>query len=144
MITEEKVKRAIEKYMDSKGYKKVDSREKHETGCDLIFRHRAGGRFYFVEAKGESRAKSQMEAKLIRGLGQIVTKFRCHRNYFSGLAIPIAWKRRALGKIPRDAMKALNLVVFLVDEDDRVSTIHLRNYASQRRLTLRRPPSVSG
>lgn len=126
-IREEDVKRAVEKHMDAEGYKKVDSREKHEPGWDLVFRYRGGGRFYHVEAKGDSRAKSQMETKLIRGLGQIVAKFKRHKNRYYVLAIPVTWRSRALRKVPLDAMKALNLVVFLVDEKDHVIDIRAQN-----------------
>jgi hypothetical protein len=134
MITEAKVKRAVERYMDSKGYKKVTSREKHEPGCDLVFRYRRSGRYYYVEAKGDSKGKSQMETKLIYGLGQIVTRYRTHRNYLSGLAVPAAWKRRALRKVSRDAKKALRLDVFLVDEDGHVSRISLRECTPRKAL----------
>jgi hypothetical protein len=120
--------------MDSKGYMKVTSREKHEPGCDLVFRYRGGGRYCYVEAKGDSRGKSQMETKLVHGLGQIVTRYRGHRNYLSGLAVPATWKRRALRKVSRDARKALRLDVFLVDEESRVSTIPLKEYTPRKAL----------
>ncbi|MCC7170234.1 MAG: hypothetical protein IT459_07285 [Planctomycetes bacterium] len=131
-VSEPRVKRAVERHMDAKGYIKIDSREKHETGIDLEFRHRGGGRYVQVEAKGDSDAKSQMETKLIRGLGQLVTKFVKHPNRIQGLAVPAHWERRALGKIPLDAMIALNLVIFLVDPDGRVREVSRRNYGIAR------------
>lgn len=123
MISEQKVKRAVERHMDAKQYMKIDSREKFETGMDLVFRLRRGGRYYYIEAKGETGAKSEMETKVIHGLGQLLKNYRHHANYYYGLAIPASWQRRALLKVSPDAMKALHLVLFLVDENNRVKEV---------------------
>lgn len=127
MITEEKVKRAVESFMDKKGFKKVDGREMHEHGPDLSFRNRGGGTFYHIEAKGETGAKNEMETKPIRGLGQLLKDYIRHKNHYCGLAVPASWERRVLKKVSRDAMKALNLVIFLVEESGRVREVRTRD-----------------
>jgi len=128
LISEADVKRAVQRHLDGKGYKVVDSREKHETGADLIMRGRRNGRYIIIEAKGETGAKSEQENKIIHALGQIVTKFRKHPNYFFGLAFPCGWKQRIGKKINRDAMAALNLVIYLVRENGSVEEIGRGRY----------------
>jgi hypothetical protein len=132
MMTEPVVKRAMRGYYDRKGFKEVDSRERHEPGWDLVFRHRGGGSYVFVEAKGEGKAKAGMENNIIHGLGQIVTRFKHHRNYAYCLALPAGWKRRALKKVPKDTLRVLNLRIALVDANRRVEEITLRNYDSHK------------
>lgn len=143
MITEPVVKRAMRAHYDRKGFKEVDSREGHEPGWDLVFRNRGGGSYVFVEAKGEGKAKAGMENNIIHGLGQIVTRFKHHRNYAYCLALPAGWKRRALRKVPKDTIRVLNLRIALVDANRRVEEITLRNYEAhnidQVRNRRRRP-----
>lgn len=127
-IKEPKVKRAVQRYLARKGYIYVDSREQHETGADLIMRGRHNGRYVTVEAKGETGAKSKQDNKIIHAIGQIVTKFRRHPNYFHGLAFPIGWKQRVGKKINRDAMVALNLVVYLVRDNGKVLEVNRQRY----------------
>lgn len=123
-VREPAVKRAVEMYMDRRSYRKVDSRERHETGIDLTFKHRGGGRHLYVEAKGDSSAKSGMENKLIAGLGQIVAKFkRSHENHRFALAVPEHWRKRAQLKLSPAAMKAPNLEPIFVDGSGRVGRL---------------------
>jgi len=139
MMRESEVKRAMRAYYDQKGFKEVDSREKHEHGWDLVFRHRGGGSYILVEAKGEGKAKAGMENNIIRGLGQIVTRFKQHRNYAHCLALPAGWKRRALKKVPKDALRVLNLRIALVGANRRVEEITFRNYEAHNTDEVRQP-----
>lgn len=123
MLTEAQVKRHTKRHLDRQNYMEVDSRERHETGIDLKMRKRDNGRFLLVEAKGESAAKSGMENKILSALGQTVTRFKKHDNYSFGIALPASWKKRVLGKISKDAMRALHLVLFLVHEDGKVTEV---------------------
>jgi hypothetical protein len=144
MITEPKVKRAMRAYYDGKGFKELDSSEGHEPGWDLVFRHRRGGTYVFVEAKGEGRAKQGMESSIIHGLGQIVARFSRHRNHISCLALPAGWTRRALRKISKDVLRVLNLRVALVDTNGCVREITLRNYDVYSAGQARRPRRRAG
>ena len=133
MIREESVKRAVKRYLD-KDYKEISSRELHETGIDLTFRHRKNGRFIFIEAKGERGTKADEKEKLVQGLGQLVTKFKLHDNYYFALAFPFAWGKRAFKKIGRDAMHALNMRLFLVREDGHVVEVNKKNYERMKKM----------
>ena len=128
MLTEAQVKRATKYYLDKKGYKEIDSRELHETGPDLKMRDRRNGRTITIEAKGVSDAKSGMENKIVTALGQSVARFHSHPNYFLGIAVPIEWKRRMLRKLNRDAMSALQIVLYFVREDGSVEEVSPRSY----------------
>jgi hypothetical protein len=119
MLTEAQVKRYTKSYLDKK-YKEVDSRERHEHGIDLKMRGRDNGRFVIIEAKGDSKAKSGMENKILSALGQTVARFKKHDNYSFGIAVPATWRRRLLGKVNKDAMRALHLVLFFVNENGKV------------------------
>ena len=105
-----------------------DSKELHECGVDLIMVYRDGGRYIVIEAKGETGAKSEMENKIIHAIGQIVTKFRKHPNYYHGLAFPDHWKDRLAGKLNYDAVAALNIVVYLVKDNGAVCEIGKQKY----------------
>lgn len=128
MLTEAQVKRFTKYYLDGKGYKEIDGRELHETGPDLVMGDRRNGRRITIEAKGDSSAKSGMENKILAALGQSVARFRGHPNHFLGIAVPRAWKQRLLGKIPRDAMRALQIIIYLVADDGTVEAVSPRSY----------------
>jgi hypothetical protein len=128
-ITEPAIKRAVKKYLDSKGYMEVDSRELHEQGPDIVMRGRNNGRFITIEAKGQSQAKSEKETKILSAIGQTVTRFKKHPNYIYGLAFPYDWKSRVAKKISYDAMAALNMYIYLVKENGTVIEINRKNRA---------------
>lgn len=119
-LTEPDVKLAVLKSLQEKGYKVKDLREMNKTGPDLHMVGRNNGRSIWVEAKGETGAKSEMENKIIRGIGQLVTKFRKHPNHYYALAVPYTWKKRVAAKVNRDAMRVLNLRIYLVKIDGTV------------------------
>lgn len=122
-LSEATVKRQVRYYLDRKGYREADSRERHETGPDLTMRCRSNGRCVIIEAKGDTAAKSGMENKILAALGQTLTRFKQHPNYYFGLAVPSSWKPRLLGKLQYDVMRALNLVLYFVDESGAVEEV---------------------
>jgi len=127
-ITEPFVKRAVKRYLDAKNYKEIDSRELNEVGPDIVMKRRDNGRYIIIEAKGESNAKSEMENKILNVIGQIVKRYTNRSNYYYGVALPVTWKKRLPKKIGYDALKALHLIIYLVDINGNVEEISVRNY----------------
>jgi hypothetical protein len=128
MITEAQIKRSVRSHLDAKGYKEVDSRELHERGPDLVFKDRRNGRRITIEAKGDSRAKSGMENKILTAMGQTLARFHSNPNYYMGIAVPFSWKKRMLGKLPQAAMRQLQVIVYLVKDNGQVEEISTRTY----------------
>jgi len=128
LVTEQAVKNALLKHFCKQRYHPDQYKEKSEHGWDLIVKYPGNSRRIRVEAKGDTKAKSQQNNKVITGLGQVVTRFVPGQTNIHGLAFPSNWRDTVFNKISHAAMQALNLRVYLVKPDGKVDEISLQNY----------------
>lgn len=88
---------------------------------DIRVRHNKYSRYFLIETKGESSAKSArqvLEVAFVYSLGQIITRMKAGRSrYYYGLGLPVASANIAIRRIPWQVAKKLLLYIFSVDKD---------------------------
>ncbi|MDD5750063.1 MAG: hypothetical protein PHU56_00200 [Candidatus Pacebacteria bacterium] len=125
-ITEKFVKQAIIKWLFRNGWgRNLEVGELRDKGVDIRVRHNKYVRYFLVETKGESKAKSAKsvsETSFVYSLGQIITRMKTSgkTRYYYGLGLPISAAKIALRRLPWQVAKKLLLYVFSVDGDGKV------------------------
>jgi hypothetical protein len=125
LISEKFVRRAIRDWLFRNGWgRNYVEKETHEQGVDIKVCHNKYPRYFFIETKGESTAKSaksQKETVFVYSLGQIVTRMRAgSARYYYGLGLPTSSAVIAIRRIPWQVSKKLLLYIFSVDNAGRV------------------------
>lgn len=125
-LSERHVRRAIRDYLFRTGWgRNYQETETHERGVDIRVRHNTYARYFLIETKGESSAKSaksQRETAFVYSLGQIITRMQAPRaRYYYGLGLPTSSARIAVRRIPWQVAKQLLLYVFSVDTRGKVT-----------------------
>lgn len=125
-LTERHVRRAIRDYLFRTGWgRNYQEKETREQGVDIKVRHNKYARYFFIETKGESSAKSaksQRETAFVYSLGQIITRMKApHARYYYGLGLPASSARIAIRRVPWPVAKQLLLYVFSVSSAGRVT-----------------------
>lgn len=125
VLSERNVRRAIRDYLSRNGWdRSCREKETHESGVDLKVRHNDYSRYFLIETKGESSAKSARsmnETAFVYSLGQIVTRMNVGKaRYYYGLGLPASSARIAIRRIPWQVAKKLLLYVFSVDSHEKV------------------------
>lgn len=125
ILSERHVRRAIRDYLSRNGWdRNCRERETHEPGVDLKVRHNDYSRYFLIETKGESSAKSAKsmnETAFVYSLGQIITRMNVGKaRYYYGLGLPSSSARIAVRRIPWQVAKRLLLYVFSVDPNEKV------------------------
>lgn len=125
-ISEKFVRRAIIKYLERKGWaRNLKEKERAEQGVDIKVRHNKYPRYFLIETKGESlakSAKSMQETNFIYSLGQIITRMKhggTTRTYH-GLGLPELSAKIAIRRLPWQVSKKLLVYVFSVNRDGKV------------------------
>jgi len=124
-ISEKFVRRAIIKYLERKGWaRNLREKERLEQGVDIRVRHNKYSRYFLIETKGESSAKSaksMQETNFVYSLGQIITRMKAGKaRYYYGLGLPESSAKIAVRRLPWQAAKKLLLYIFSVDKTGRV------------------------
>lgn len=124
-ISEKFVRRAIIRYLERKGWaRNLREKEKTEQGVDIRVRHNKYSRYFLIETKGESFAKSalsQRETNFVYSLGQIITRMKAGgARYYYGLGLPESSAKIAIRRLPWQVAKKLLLYIFSVSRDGKV------------------------
>jgi hypothetical protein len=128
----EVVKRTQGHLADHDEYTRLAGRPKRGRGPDLTVRHRRTGHYFIVEAKGEGggEARDAKMESMIAALGQLTLRFTSHQGRRYGLAFPLGWRQRALGKLSEPVVQLLRLHLFLVGPDGQVQHLTPRQLKS--------------
>ncbi len=124
-ISEKFVRRAIIKYLERKGWaRNLREKERSEQGVDIRVRHNKYSRYFLIETKGESSAKSaksMQETNFVYSLGQIITRMKAGKaRYYYGLGLPESSAKIAVRRLPWQVAKKLLLYIFSVDKTGKV------------------------
>ena len=124
-ISEKFVRRAIIKYLERKGWaRNLREKERSEQGVDIRVRHNKYSRYFLIETKGESSAKSaksMQETNFVYSLGQIITRMKAGKaRYYYGLGLPESSAKIAVRRLPWQVAKKLLLYIFAVSRDGKV------------------------
>lgn len=129
-LSELKVRRAIRDWLFANGWAyRYKERETREKGVDIqvqdsVTPHHS--RYFFIETKGESKAKSARqvsEVSFIYSLGQIVTRMKvvdARHAYNYGLGLPESSAKIAIRRIPWQFANKVCLYIFSVDREGKV------------------------
>jgi len=125
MLSEKHVRRAIIKYLQRKGWaRNLREKETAEHGVDIQVRHNDYPRYFLIETKGESTAKSKAsgyETAFVYSLGQIITRMSTGASrYYYGIGLPESSAKIALRRLPWQVAKKLLLHIFSVDKQNKV------------------------
>jgi hypothetical protein len=125
IISEKFVRRAVRDWLFRNGWgRNYIEKETHEQGVDIKVCHNRYSRYYFIETKGESSAKSAKSVKetaFVYSLGQIITRMNvASARYYYGLGLPVSSSAIAIRRIPWQVAKKLLLYIFSVDNSGRV------------------------
>lgn len=125
IISEKFVRRAIRDWLFRNGWgRNYIEKETHEQGVDIKVCHNKYSRYFFIETKGESSAKSaksQKETAFVYSLGQIITRMKVgSARYYYGLGLPVSSAVIAIRRIPWQVGKKLLLYIFSVDSAGKV------------------------
>jgi len=125
IISERFVRRAIRDWLFRNGWgRNYIEKETHEQGVDIKVCHNKYSRYFFIETKGESSAKSAKSVKetaFVYSLGQIITRMKVgSARYYYGLGLPEVSAAIAIRRIPWQVAKKLLLYIFLVDGNGKV------------------------
>lgn len=123
IISEEFVQRAVIKWLSKNGWGHFEFDDLHTHGVDIKAKNVKYGRYFFIEAKGESAGKSRCETAFVYSLGQIITRMKdggTTRNYY-GLALPTKSANIALRRVPWQVACRLSLNIFAVDSKGAVN-----------------------
>lgn len=132
LINEKFVRRAIRDWLFRNGWgRNCIEKETHEQGVDIKVCHNKYSRYFFIETKGESVAKSassQKETAFVYSLGQIITRMKAgNARYYYGLGLPELSAKIAIRRIPWQVAKKLLLYVFSVDKKGKVKQYSWKN-----------------
>lgn len=132
LISEKFVRRAIRDWLFRNGWgRNYVEKETHEQGVDIKVCHNKYSRYFFIETKGESSAKSaksQKETAFVYSLGQIITRIKVgNARYYYALGLPTSSAAIAIRRIPWQVAKKLLLYVFSVDKEGRVRQYSWKN-----------------
>lgn len=124
-MAERFVRRAIINYLARKGWdRSLREKETAEHGVDIKVRNNRYSRYFFIETKGESSAKSaksQKETAFVYSLGQIITRMKTGgARYYYGLGLPVSSAEIAIRRIPWQVAKKLLLYIFSVNHSGKV------------------------
>jgi hypothetical protein len=121
-MTDKFVKKMIRNWLFSKGWgTNFESGELRDHGVDISVRNNKYGRFYLIETKGESKAKTTNENSFVVSLGQIITRMKgVEAGYYYGLGLPESIARIAVRRVPWQVAKKLQLRILSVDKKGRV------------------------
>ena len=125
ILSEKYVRRQIIKYLERKGWaRNLREKETSEWGVDIRVRHNKYPRYFLIETKGESKAKSaksMSETAFVYSLGQIITRMKTGvSRYYYGIGLPESSARIAIRRLPWQAAKKLLLYVFSIDRVGKV------------------------
>lgn len=117
IISERFVRRAIRDWLFRNGWgRNYIEKETHEQGVDIKVCHNKYSRYFFIETKGESSAKSVKETAFVYSLGQIITRMKVgSARYYYGLGLPTLSAAIAIRRLPWQVAKKLLLYIFSVD-----------------------------
>jgi len=124
VIFERDVRRAVKDWLFRNGWNwNYTEKETREKGVDIRVqdgRDKKHARYFYIEVKGESAAKSARsvsETSFVYVLGQIVTRMKvvAKHAYLYGIALPESSARIAVRRIPWKVAKYLTLYVFSVN-----------------------------
>ena len=136
-------------------YTRLALRPTHGLGPDLKVQHRRmDGHYFIIEAKGEGdgRARDAKMESILNAMGQLDTRFSGLNGRKYGLALPSAWKPRAIGKLTIAHVSERRLHLFLVDRRGRVehltptqlkAAIRTRRTSRPTRNWARQPPPIT-
>lgn len=128
-MSEKFVRRAIKDWLFKNGWNwNYTEKETREKGVDIRVqdgRNKKHARYFFIETKGESSAKSAKsmnETSFVYVLGQIITRMNviAKHAYLYGIGLPELSAKIAIRRIPWKVAKHLTLYVFSVSSDGRV------------------------
>ena len=125
VMSEEFVKRAVISWLTRHGWgTNLEFGALNERGVDIKVRNNKYHRYFLIEVKGESSAKSARsiaETSFVYSLGQIVTRMNTGKSrYYYGLALPEVSAKIALRRLPWQAAKKLFLYLFSVNRMGKV------------------------
>jgi hypothetical protein len=125
LISEKFVRRAVRDWLFRNGWgRNYIEKETHEQGVDIKVCHNKYSRYFFIETKGESSAKSansQRETAFVYSLGQIITRIKVgNARYYYALGLPTSSAAIAIRRIPWQVARKLLLFVFSVDSVGKV------------------------
>lgn len=124
-ITEKFVRRAIRNWLFRNGWNwNYIEKETHEHGVDIQVqdgRNKKHARYFFIETKGESKAKSARsisETSFVFVLGQIITRMKviAKHAYLYGIGLPESSAKIAIKRIPWKVAEYLCLYIFSVGQ----------------------------
>lgn len=125
IISERFVRRAVKNWLFRNGWNwNYTEKETKEKGIDIKVqdgRNKKHARYFYIEVKGESNAKSarsMSETSFVYVLGQIITRMKviAKHAYLYGIALPESSARIAVRRIPWKVARHLTLYVFSVYE----------------------------
>lgn len=124
------VQQRIIEYLARKGYTPIKPKGLRMHGVDVKMKHKAYGRYYLVECKGDpgKKVKSPEGSRnsiMNSAIGQIITRMHTRKKdryggYNYGIAFPHSFKHRVLEKIPYYVCNRLRLTIFLVNSKGEV------------------------
>lgn len=124
IINEKFVRRTIRDWLFRNNWgRNYIEKETHEQGVDIKVMHNKYSRYFFIETKGESSAKSarsQRETSFVYCLGQIITRMKTGARYYYGLGLPESSAQIAIRRIPYKIANKLHLFVFSVNKEGKV------------------------
>jgi len=135
VLKEREVRRAIQSWLFRNNWgRNYQEKETHEQGIDIKVRHNDYSRYFLIETKGGSTAKSarsMAETSFVYSLGQIVTRMKAvDARYYYGLGLPHASAMIAVRRIPWQFAKKMLIHVFSVDVTGKVTLFtwkHMRD-----------------
>lgn len=123
-LSEKFVRRTIRDWLFRNGWgRNYKEKETHEQGVDIQVRHNKYARYFFIETKGESSARSarsQRETSFVYCLGQIITRMKTSARNYYGLGLPESSARIAVRRIPWKVARKVCLYVFSVNRGGKV------------------------
>ena len=125
-ISEDAVKNAVLIYLCKNGWRPTDIKTITEHGVDLVVRNQRYGRYFCIEAKGESAKivvsqSSGREVRFLQSLGQLLTRINPDNGYYYGLAYPSSYRELVLRRLQFPSLlKRLKIHLFFVDAQRRV------------------------
>ncbi|MBP6908592.1 MAG: hypothetical protein KBB75_02115 [Candidatus Pacebacteria bacterium] len=125
-LKEEKVEDLLCNHLEDNGWvvKNRHTKDLGEHGCDIIAFHPKWRKYYYIECKGDGKAKNQTVHNSFYTLfGQILSRMDIEGNNpkkarYYALAIPASWEKTFKNKIKKMPFgwKLLKLEVFLVSK----------------------------
>lgn len=137
IITEKFIEKSVLKHLARKGWDyNIKTKDLHQHGCDIIVtdsRNKNKARRFLIECKGKSYAKSTRsvnETIWLFALGQLITRMSviAKNAYLYGIGLPEVSVKKALRRIPWQAVRHIGLHVFSVDDEGKVKEYSPRDF----------------